>query len=653
MSDSRSRARALLDAQRFEEAKSLLVEVCEKSPGDAQAWFLLGAVYGAQQAFSECAKCSHKAVLIDPGNVNAHLNLAQAYMHLDRPHDAINTYRAVIALSPDHAIAMKNIGHALVQIGSWSEAVTHLERVRALIPNDPEVHGELGSALLGAGRSREAIECFKTIIGNWPDFAGARVNLSRLLGAEGRYDEALAVCETALRVNPDNVSMLVHRGHTRGALGQEQEALKDYLRAVELAPKWAIARSSLLMSMNYSCDDLKQIFSAHLEWDAMIAALRQSRVPHDNNRDPARRLRIGYVSHDFFRHSVAYFFEPLLASHDANEVETYCYAHVATPDPVTGRLRTYAHHWRDIRGLGPDSVADIVRRDSIDILVDLGGHTAPDVLLVFARKPAPIQVSWLGYPNTTGMTAMDFRITDRWADPIGVTETHHTEKLVRLSNGFLCYRPFADAPPVSPSPALQAGCITFGSFNTLQKCSPEVVKVWASILVAIPGSRIMLKRDSFRHVATADRYRQMFLEAGVESDRVILHGGTPWAAVMEHLTLYSQIDVGLDTFPYNGTATTCEALWMGVPVVCLAGNRHAGRVGVSLLTQLGLTDLIADNLDGYVRIAVGLANDPVRLAELRRTLRQRMSASPLCDAKRFARDMEAAFRTMWRDWCES
>lgn len=649
MSDTRSRLRMLLNERRFEEAKPFLREMCEKTPEDAQAWFLLGAVHGEQQAFDECARCSSKAVSIEPGNINAHYNLAQAYMHLGRPHDAIKSYRSVIELRPDHAVALKNLGCALMQIGSFSEATIYLGRARALIPNDPELLEELGNALTGAGRTHEAIECFKAAIAIRPDTTSAQVNLARLLCVAGRHDEALAVCDAALRSNPDDVGVLVNRGITRGIIGQVQEARMDYLRAIELAPESAIARSSLLMNMNYFCDDPKQIFSAHQEWGLSIAAPLQSQAPHENNRNPTRRLRIGYVSLNFYRHSVAYFFEPLLASHDANEVETYCYADVTRPDPVTERLRAHAHHWRDIRGLAPALVADLVRRDSIDILVDLGGHTAPGLLLIFARKPAPIQVTWLGYPNTTGMSAMDYRLTDEWADPTGMAEAYHTEALIRLPNGFLCYRPFTDAPPVSPSPIARTGRVTFGSFNVLQKITPEVLRVWARILAAVPGSRLLLKRSAFRHVEVAYRYRQPFLDAGVESDRVILHEEIP--SLEKHLALYSEVDVGLDTFPYNGTTTTCEALWMGVPVVCLAGNRHAGRVGVSLLSQVGLNELIAGNIEEYISLAVALAQDSVRRSFLRTRLREQMKSSPLCDARGFARKIESAYRQMWRKWC--
>jgi predicted O-linked N-acetylglucosamine transferase (SPINDLY family) len=651
MSDNRSRVHTLLKSRNYEEAKLQLQEMCEKMPGDAQAWFLLGAVYGELQAYEECARCSSKSVLLDPGNINAHYNLGQAYMHLGRPQEAIKAYRTVIELRSDHVVALKNLGRALLLVRDFNDASNILGRARALIPNDVELLEDLGRALDGAGRFEAAIECYKAAIAIRPDLTSAYIGLARLLFYMKRHEETLDCCDDALRVDPDNVDAILYRGHTRALVGQGNEACMDYLRAIELAPESSIARSALLLDLNYTCDDPKKITTAHKEWDAAISAPLRSQMPHENSRDPARRLRVGYVSLDFFRHPVAYFFEPLLQSHNANEFETYCYARVEKPDPVTGRLRALAHHWRDIQGLGPAAVADLVRTDSIDILVDLGGHTAPNLLLVFARKPAPIQVTWLGYPNTTGMGTMDYRITDEWADPTGMAEAYHTETLVRLPNGFLCYRPFIKAPPVSPSPATRTGYVTFGSFNSLRKITPEVLKVWARILSAVPGSRLLLKRSPLRYATVADRYRRPFLEAGVEPDRVILQDSIPSQA--EHLALYSQVDVGLDSFPYNGTTTTCEALWMGVPVVCLAGNRHAGRVGVSILTQMELTDLIADSPEDYARIAVELANAPIRLSELRNSLRQRMSVSPLCDAKTFARTMEDAYRKMWRNWCET
>ena len=283
--------------------------------------------------------------------------------------------------------------------------------------------------------------------------------------------------------------------------------------------------------------------------------------------------------------------------------------------------------------------------------MDLGGHTAPGLLLAFAERLAPIQVTWLGYPNTTGLQEMDYRLTDERADPSRMTDAFHTEALIRLPKGFLCYRPLTGAPPVLPPPSVSSRHIIFGSFNALQKITPVVLEVWARILALVPDSRLLLKSSAFSQPAVVDRYKQPFLDVGVAFDRLMFHGNIP--DVTKHLELYSQVDIALDPFPYNGATTTCESLWMGVPVITLAGKMHAGRVGVSILTQMEMTDFIAASPEDYVRIAVELANNPARLSELRRTLRHRMAASPLCDAKGFTRAVEDAYRAMWKNWCEA
>lgn len=354
---------------------------------------------------------------------------------------------------------------------------------------------------------------------------------------------------------------------------------------------------------------------------------------------------MGYVSPDFHAHSVAYFIEPVLARHDPAAVETYCYAEVAQPDAFTEHMKTLAAHWRGTFGRSDDEVADMIRNDAIDILIDLAGHTAHNRLAVFARRPAPVQVTYLGYPNTAGLPQMDYRLTDAAADPPG-QEVYYTESLVRLPQGFLCYAPPHESPAVGPLPAATGGCITFGSFNALPKMNNEVIALWARVLQSVPGARLILKNKSLQDAKTCERYRQHFHPP----ERIELLGWLDDPA--DHLSIYHRVDIALDTFPYNGTTTTCEALWMGVPVITLAGERHAGRVGLSLLTQLGLTELIAKTPDEYVRLAVALAGNRERLAALRAGLRERMRRSPLCDAQSFTRDLEAAYREMWHKWCE-
>jgi protein O-GlcNAc transferase len=362
-------------------------------------------------------------------------------------------------------------------------------------------------------------------------------------------------------------------------------------------------------------------------------------------RGNRRKLRVGYVSPDFRRHSVSYFLTPLLAAHDRNAVEITCYAEVKQPDEVTARLKGLVSAWRSTVGMSDAELAERIRADGIDILVDLAGHTAGNRLAVFARQPAPVQVTWLGYPNTTGLSRIHYRLVDRVTDPPDASPA--SERLVRLENGFLCYEPPADAPPPMPPPCLAASAVTFGSFNNAAKLSPATLDAWARILQGSPGSRLVLKGAAFSEAETCKRFRGEFVRRGVAEERLALAPFTPSSRA--HLAAYHAIDLALDPFPYNGTTTTCEALWMGVPVIALLGDRHSARVGASILTRLGLGRLIAFDPADYVERALALASDRAGLGELRAGMRQRFAASPLCDAAGFARRVEAAYRRMWED----
>ena len=348
---------------------------------------------------------------------------------------------------------------------------------------------------------------------------------------------------------------------------------------------------------------------------------------------------------------MAFFVEPLLKGHDRQAVEVFCYAEVTRPDTVTAHLQGLADHWLVTVGLSDEELAERIRADGIDILVDLAGHTAKNRLRVFARKPAPVQVTWLGYPNTTGLEAIDYRLVDAVTDPVGEADAWASETLVRLEGGFLCYGGVKDAPEPTVPPCLKTGTVTFGSFNNPAKVSAATFDAWATLLSRLPQARLLLKGKPFADAATRALFLARLGERGVAAERVELVAWLPGAAA--HLALYHRVDIALDPFPYNGTTTTCEALWMGVPVVTLRGDRHAGRVGASLLSQIGLTDLIANSVEEYVAIALALAGNPGHLHELRRSLRSRMAASSLCDGRAFARKMEAAFRTMWQVWCEA
>jgi predicted O-linked N-acetylglucosamine transferase (SPINDLY family) len=367
-------------------------------------------------------------------------------------------------------------------------------------------------------------------------------------------------------------------------------------------------------------------------------------------RDPERKLRIGYVSPDLCAHVVSRFIAPVLARHDRDAFEVYCYAEVAAPDEITTMLRGYANGWRDTVGEPDEHLAEAIRQDGIDILVDLAGHSASNRLLVFARKPAPVQITYLGYAATTGMTAMDYRLTDALADPPGMTEQFHSERLIRLPKCAWCYNKLADGPGVSELPASKAGHVTFCSFNNFAKVNEPLLRLWGRILQSVPGSRLLIKANALDSPSTQQRVRDWASGAGIDQNRLDLCG---WLSLAEHYARYGQVDIALDTFPYHGTTMTCEALWMGVPVVTLAGGSHLSRVGVSLLTNVGLPELVAESADDYVRIAADLGGDLSRLRGMRATLRKRMEDSPLLDAAGFTKNLEAAYRQAWRQWCNA
>lgn len=558
-----------------------------------------------------------QAIALDGAFLDAHNNLGNALSALGYMPEAIGSYQHALALQPDNATIHNNLGNTLARIGRAEEAVSHYRHALRLRPDNAQIHNNLGNVLATLGRSREAIGHYERAIAIHPDSAEAHGNLAN----------ALAAC------------------------GHADEAFERFERALVLTPESEATHSNLLLVLNTSARfDAASVFAAHCRYaERFETPLKHLWPEHMNDRSPDRPLRIGYVSSDLRMHSVAWFIEPVLANHDRRQFQIYAYSAHEVEDEVSQRLRSHVTQWRRLAGLSDEEVAMGIQEDRIDILVDLNGHTAMNRLLVFARKPAPVQVTWLGYPNTTGLAAMDYRLTDRFADPAGMTECYHTETLLRLPECFSCYRPPAAAPEVGVLPGGERGAVTFGSFNTRSKIGPEVVALWACVLRAVPGSRLMLKGKGYDDESVQEALLDAFRVHGIGEDRVQLFGGHDTHA--EHLRRYHDIDIALDPFPYNGTTTTCDALWMGVPVVTLAGTTHVSRVGVSLLNHLGLNDWIANSEREYVEIAARWAADVQRLATLRRELRVRMAHSPLTDAATFTRHLESAYRYMWQYWC--
>ena len=484
--------------------------------------------------------------------------------------------------------------------------------------SSPRAWLQRGEALEAAGDLAGAIDCFRACAHAWPSDLDARLALANALAEAWRVEECIPAFVDALSVAPRNAEVF----------------------------------SGLLLYSHYAAQvDARTLSDLHRDYGRLLSQLvpAPSERLYHNTADPERLLRIGYVSRNFSLHSVGYFVEPVIAGHARERYRVYCYYTHAQADETTQRISRLADVWRHVHADSPDALAQRVRDDRIDILVDLAGHTKLNHLAAFARRPAPVQVTWLGYPDTTGLDAIDYRITDAIADRPPLADTRHSERLLRVGPPFLCYRPPDNSPPVAPREA--EGPVVFGSCNVLHKVNLPLIALWARILKAVPGSRLLLKSRLLQSDEVVGRVLESFAAAGIAPDRLELRGWAPHR--VEHLSAYHDIDIALDTYPYNGTTTTCEALWMGVPVITLAGDVHMSRVGASLITAAGFEDLVASDARAYVEAAVALARDPARRRALRSTMRERLRASPLLDHARFVDGLEAGLRLAWRTWCES
>jgi len=644
----------LTELGQLDEAVVSFNEAVSIKPDYAEAHSNLGNVLQKLKQFDEAVTSYNKALNIIPDYTEVQSNLGLALQELGQLDAAVESYNKAIAINPDLAEAHYNLGNTLQELGSFDEAVASYHRAIFIKPDYVEAHYNLGNALKELRQLKGAVASYNKALAIKPNYAEVHSNLGNALKDLNQLDDAVVSYQNALVIKPSYTETHSNLGTAFQAQGKLNEAVASYYNALTIKPDYAEVHSNLLFCMNNSeLYSQKDIYAESCLWEAAHglsdAALRIEHPHHDCS--PERRLRIGYISPDFRKHSVSYFVLSLIASHDRNQFEVFCYSQVPNPDNKTQHLRNLSDCWRSIVGMTMNEIAECIRGDAIDILVDLTGHTANNLLQVFTKRPAPLQVTWLGYPNTTGLLAMNYRLIDAITDPVGPDDNLHSEQLVRLPNGFLCYTPDAEATPIKVPPVLPSGVVTFGSFNNLSKITLSTVSTWARILEATPKSRLLLKNASLADVETRRRYLALFVERGIDIERLefLSHISSESA----HLETYNRIDIGLDTFPYNGTTTTCEALWMGVPVICLRGDRHASRVGASILTRVGQPNLIAETIDDYVAVAGALAKDQARLTTLRQSLRPAMATSPLCDAQGFTRDVETAYKDMWRVWCKS
>jgi predicted O-linked N-acetylglucosamine transferase (SPINDLY family) len=583
-----------LQMGQFDAAADLIRRAIRLMPDSAEAHYNLGSALQNLGQLDAAIAAFRQAIHLKPDLTQAYINLANALRDTAQLDPAIVAYRQVIRLKPDYAEAYNNLGNALLDKGQPDEAIAAYQQTIRLKPDYAEAHNNLGNAFKRIGQHDHAVTSLRQAIYLNPNYPEAHYNLGNALKDNGQLGEAIASYRQAIRLRPDLVEAYCNLGGALQDTGEINECIRSFREVIRLKPDFAEVHSNLVLALNYQTGrDAGEILAEHQAWsDRHARPLLNEIPPHANERSPERRLRVGYVSADLWRHSVAHFFIPLLENHDRQPVEIFCYASVARPDEVTERIKRSCDVWRNILAVSDESAAKMVRSDAIDILVDLSGHTAGNRLRIFARKPAPIQVTYLGYANTTGMSAIDYRLTDALTDPFAMTDHLNAEKLWRLPTCAWCYHPPEDSPDIQPR---GNGPITFGCFNAFAKINSMLVEIWAELLHRLPESHLLLKSAGAGEPAARQRIIAQFAKHGIASARIEL----------------------------------------------------LGRI-----TTAGLPNLIAQTPQEYVSIASELAANPSALEAFRTNLRSQVMSSPLVDGRRFTTEVESAYRQMWRNWCK-
>ncbi|VXC03638.1 Tetratricopeptide TPR_2 repeat-containing protein [Burkholderia sp. 8Y] len=620
------------------------------SPAYLEAHCSLGDALLKTRRMAEAETAFEAALAIRADCTQALMGIACARRETGRMKEAEQIYRDVLDMQPDHSDARASLAHLLHDDGRVREAEAAYRALAAQHPDNPDVHYNLGVLLASEGRLPEAQAAYRSAIALRPDFAHTYTNLGRVMRDMNQLPEAEAVLRQSIAIEPGSAEAHNNLASVLKDMSRMDDAIEAFRRAVACAPDNECVHRNLNYALTYYAEDSKTILDECQRFSAQHEApLLQRAVDYTNDRSPSRRLRIGYVAPDFRTHCQSMFTAPVFAQHDHTSFEVFFYASVKAPDAVTESFRGMADVWRDVHALDDEALAQLIRDDRIDVLVDLTLHMAGGRPLLFARRPAPVQVQWLAYPGTTGSRAIRYRLTDLWIDPPdqpGVGE-RYSEQTLWLPETFWCFDPrvaTTDAPDVGPLPAQRNGFITFGCLNNPCKASGRTLRMWAAVLAATPDARFILLAEP----GARERFSERLSALGVDMSRVAFVGYQERGA---YLNTYNAIDIGLDTFPYNGHTTSLDALWMGVPVPSRAGETACSRAGLSLLMNLGLPELVAYDDAAYVDIVTRLASDTPRLAGLRASLRSRLEHSPMMNAPRFTRNLENAYRAMWREWC--
>lgn len=669
-------------AGRLSEAESLCRRLLAEQPNETQTLNLLGVLAMQTGRNDVAVECLCRALEYRPRAPDQHYNLGVAYLHQGKTSDAERQFRTVTDLKPDHTEAHENLANVLNEQGKGEEALFHLRRVVELKPDSGDARFNLTNTLRKLGKLTEAVDEYEKAIA----LGFSSADLYCLLGVTyqqmGKFEAAIDSFGHAVELNPDFAEAHFALGSVRKRINQFGAASDNYRRAISTKPEWFEAHDALgftLKSQGLYSDALKsmrealairpdaechsglihtlnchpeygpaELFEEARRWnDLYVNSLQMPRFSYNLDRIPERRLKIGYLSPDFKRHPVGYFFHPVFVEHNREEFELIAYSSVEAPDDLTALCAKKADRWCDVVNLDDETLAEMVNEDGVDILIDLAGHTYGNRLLTLARRPAPIQLCGGGHIGTSGVAGVDYLISDWFHTPAGSDE-FYSEKLLRLPHGYVCYEPPDSAPAVGNLPSRERDYVTFGCYNNLWKLTPQVVDLWAEILREVPNSRIRLQAVAFAEDITRSRVHALFESHGIERSRVELVGPVTHPVLLGN---YGLLDIALDPFPYSGGLTTCEALWMGVPVITLSGETFASRHSTSHLSNVGLEGFITKTREEYISVATGLARDLDYLESIRVALRDRMAASPLCDFAGYTRNLEAAFRDLWRKWC--
>jgi predicted O-linked N-acetylglucosamine transferase (SPINDLY family) len=632
------------NAGQFAEAEPIYRRILVQQPQSADAHQLLGVVVYALGRRNEAIELFGKAAALDPSRSDYQFNLGVLLGEVARWDEAIAAYQRAVALRPDFAEAQFSLAEALLAAGRLDEAVAAFQAERSIRPDHAQTHYHLGGIFAKQKKWPEAIAAFERATELNSSDAQWFYELGNAHAANKRMEDAATAYRRGLEIRGDVALLHNNLGMALKELGRLDEALACFDRALKIEPGNVIFDSNRVYTVQFHpAYDGKRILAENILWEERHARpFYASQKPHDNDPSPERRLRIGYVSPDFHNHCQVFFTIPLFSNHDHEKQEIYCYADLSVEDEFTDQLKKHADVWRPTAGNSDEQIAEKIRADKIDVLIDLTMHMAFGRLGVFAQKPAPVQITWLAYPGTTGVRAIDYRLTDPYLDPVGRHDDFYIEETIRLPETFWCFSPLTSKPAVNELPALKNGYVTFGCLNNFCKINDGLMKIWGETMRAVPNSRLLM-------LASEGPTRERTIDGlGVSPDRVQFVG---YQTRRDYLATYLQIDLGLDTFPYNGHTSSLDSLWMGVPVVTLVGETAVSRAGLSQTSNLGLTDFTANSPAEFVKLAAKWSGDLPKLAALRAGLREKMRLSPLMDAKRFAGNIQYTYRELWRRWC--